>query len=193
MAYQLKISLDYSSKPPIWRRVLVPDRFTFHELHAVIQAAMGWENAHLYAFRSPGRRGEDIGIPFDDDFMGVETQDARKIPIRSQLTQEKQKINYEYDFGDSWSHTLLVEKITDEKITAPRCLKGKGACPPEDCGGIYGYYMMVEAINNPKHPEHDDMQEWMGMEEGEQWDVNEFELEECQQEIIHYQQYTEGW
>ncbi|MEM6840960.1 MAG: plasmid pRiA4b ORF-3 family protein [Bacteroidota bacterium] len=193
MAYQLKVSLDYSSKPPIWRRILVPDLFSFHELHGVIQAAMGWQNAHLYGFRSGGRGGEEIGIPFDDDFMGGEVLDANKIPIQSRFTREKQKINYEYDFGDSWAHTVLIEKITDEKITAPRCLKGKGACPPEDCGGIYGYYEMVEAVNNPKHPEHDDMREWLGMEKGEKWDVNDFDLEESQQAVIHYQQFTMRW
>ncbi|MEQ9437544.1 MAG: plasmid pRiA4b ORF-3 family protein [Cyclobacteriaceae bacterium] len=189
MAYQLKISLDDSSKPPIWRKVLVPGTFTFHELHAVIQAVMGWENGHLYAFRPDGRRGEDIGIPFDDDFMGVETIDARKTPIRKYLIRDKQKVAYEYDFGDGWAHTVLVEKITEDKMTAPHCLGGKGACPPEDCGGIYGYYGLVEAVNDPKHPEHEDMREWLGLEKGELWDVHAFDASACQQEIIHYQQY----
>ena len=193
MAYQLKISLDYSNKPPIWRKVLVPDMFSFHDLHAVIQVVMGWENSHLYAFRPDGHRGEDIGIPFEDDFMGGATTDARKTRIKEYLTHEKQEIAYEYDFGDSWSHTVLVEKITDEKMIAPRCLGGKGACPPEDCGGIDAYYGLVDVVNDPDHAEYAEMRDWLGLEYGDVWDVHEFDLTDCEQEIIHFRQYTEGW
>ncbi len=187
MSLQLKVSLD-GSKPPIWRRLLIPDSFTFVELHAVIQAAMGWENAHLFSFRYPGEYRNDIGIPMEDDWMGDEMQDARRLRVRDHLQTPKQKMHYEYDFGDSWQHTVLLEKINDERILAPQFLKGKGACPPEDCGGIWGYYSIVESINDPKSPDHRDAREWLGLKKGERWDVEAFDAEECRRRVTYYQE-----
>ena len=187
MAYQLKISLD-GSKPPIWRRILIPDNFTFIDLHAVIQAVMGWENAHLFAFRYPGEYHTDIGIPMEEDWMGNEVQDARRIRVRDHLNTPKQKMHYEYDFGDSWQHTILLEKAIDEKILAPQFLKGKGACPPEDCGGLWGYYSMVESINDPKSPDHEDAREWLGLKKGERWDVEALDTEACRHRVAYYQE-----
>lgn len=187
MAYQLKISLD-GSKPPVWRRILIPDNFTFVDLHAVIQAVMGWENSHLFAFQYPGEYRSDIGIPMEEDWMGNEIQDARRIRLRDHLHTPKQKMHYEYDFGDGWRHTVLVEKITDEKIVAPQFLKGKGACPPEDCGGLPGYYSLVASINDPKSPDHKDAREWLGMKKGEQWDLTELDEEECRHRVAYYQE-----
>ena len=188
MAYQLKVSLDGSSKPPIWRKLLVPDNFTFMDLHESIQAAMGWENAHLFSFSHPGPFGEgdQIGIPFEDDWMDMEVLDARTIKLREHLHKPKQKMHYEYDFGDGWQHTIMVEDITDDKLLAPQCLKGKGACPPEDCGGIWGYYNLVETVNNPKNPDYEDMREWLGLEKGEKWDVEAFNIEECRWRLSHF-------
>lgn len=187
MSLQLKVSLD-GSKPPVWRRLLIPDSFTFVELHAVIQAAMGWENAHLFAFRHTGDYHEDIGIPMEDDWMGSEMQDARRLRVRDHLRTPKQKMHYEYDFGDSWQHTVLLEKVGEERILAPQFLKGKGACPPEDCGGIWGYYGVVESINNPKSPDHQDAREWLGLKKGERWDVEEFDAEACRRRVTYYQE-----
>lgn len=187
MAFQIKISLD-GSKPPIWRRVLVPENFTFKELHYVIQVAMGWEYAHLFAFRLPGKRGTEIGVPFEDGMGEEETKDAKKTKVKDYLKEEKQKITYEYDFGDSWGHTILLEKISEEKIKMPQCLDGKGACPPEDIGGLWGYYEMIETVNNPKSPEYEEMREWIGLEEGEKWDVNAFDKEECNSMVGRYKE-----
>lgn len=188
MAFQLKISLD-NSKPPVWRRVLIPETLTFLDLHLVIQAAMGWENAHLFAFRHAGSYEPSIGIPYEDDWSDTETLDAGKIRVKKFLNKEKQKMKYEYDFGDGWQHTVLLEKITGDKIVAPRCLKGKGACPPEDCGGIWGYYELVATINDPSSPDYEDMREWLGLEKGESWDVEAFNLAECNERVTHYQEY----
>ena len=187
MAYQLKVSLD-GSKPPIWRRLLIPDNFTFLDLHAVIQAAMGWENAHLFAFRHPGEHRNDIGIPMEDDWSDREVQDARLLRVREYLQEPKQKMQYEYDFGDGWIHTILLEKAADEKILAPQLLKGKGACPPEDCGGLWGYYSMVESINDPKSPEHQDAREWLGLKKGERWGVEDLDMDECRRRVAYYQE-----
>ena len=189
MAYQFKVSLE-GSKPPVWRRLLVPDNFTFIDFHAVIQASMGWENAHLFAFRNPGEYRNDIGIPSEDDWSGAEVRDAQEVRLRDVFQREKQRMHYEYDFGDGWQHVILLEKILDEKILAPQCLKGKGACPPEDCGGIWGYYGMIDTINNPKSPDYQDMREWLGMKKGAKWDPEEFDLEECRRRVTHYQEWS---
>ena len=74
------------------------------------------------------------------------------------IYREGQRLSYEYDFGDSWDHTLLVEKIlpSQESVRYPVCLKGKRACPPEDEGGVWGYENFLEAIRNPDHDEHEE-------------------------------------
>ncbi len=188
MTYQFKIKLEGSSKPPVWRKVLVPDTYSFYELHMMIQAAFGWDNAHLFEF-SNGYSGDiRIGVLFEDDWDEGEKDDAEEIGIGELFHQEKQKLQYLYDFGDSWAHLVTLEKITDEKIIQARCIGGKGACPPEDCGGIYGYYMLVDTVNDPQHEEHEDMREWLGMEDGKTWDVNAFSIEEANQRVLRYLQ-----
>ncbi len=189
MAYQFKVLLE-STKPPVWRRLMIPKNFTFIDLHAVIQAAMGWENAHLFAFRHPDKHHGEIGIPADSDWGGHQAQDAQLVYVREVFTHEKQRMHYEYDFGDSWQHTVLLEKILDDRILAPQCLKGKGACPPEDCGGLWGYYSMVETVNDPKASDHQDMREWIGMKEGERWDLEAFDIDECRRRVTHYQEWS---
>ncbi len=190
MAYQFKIKLEGASKPPVWRRLLVPASYSFYQLHLAIQGAFGWYNGHLFQFNDGWDGDLRIGIP-DDMGMGMGDDlddDAEKINITEVFTHDKQKLEYLYDFGDSWTHLLTLEKITDEKIMQARCLAGKGACPPEDCGGIPGYYMLVEAVNDPKNSEHEDMREWLEMEEGEDWDVHAFSLEEANARMQQYLQ-----
>ena len=169
--YQLKITLK-GSKPPIWRRVQVASNTTLSELHKIIQVAMGWWDSHLHQFII---HGENFGIPEPDfDFMEVTSERGTK--LSGVISDEKDKFIYEYDFGDSWEHVILVEKILppDPNISYPICLKGKRACPPEDCGGIWGYNGFLEAIQDPDHPEHDDMLEWVGGE----FDSEAFSLDE---------------
>lgn len=177
MAVQLKISLK-NSTPPIWRRVLVKSSITFFELHYTIQIAMGWGNFHLYEFKIGNYR---IGI-IDDDFYDpesgtTETIDAKEITLDEVLSKgEVKSFSYEYDFGDGWIHSIEVEKTLplDPDKYYPVCIKGKLACPPEDCGGLYGYYNLLEIISNKKHPEYKDMVEWMGG----RFDPNEFEVDD---------------
>ncbi|SDL76755.1 Tetratricopeptide repeat-containing protein [Catalinimonas alkaloidigena] len=150
---QLKITLR-DSKPPIWRRVRVPDHYTFYELHQTIQAVMDWDNDHLYEFDVP---------PYDRLGDGVENTPADSVPLRDLLKEEKQKLMYTYDFGDNWEHLILVEKLLpDEPIPFPECLTGKRAAPPEDCGGIWGYEHLVEVMRNPRHPDYAEMSDWLG-------------------------------
>ncbi len=188
MAYQFKIKLEGTSKPPVWRKLLVPQNYSFYQLHMAIQGAFGWENAHLFEFVDGFSDGASIGINFDDGWDEEEKEDAHETRVDEVFRQEKQKLHYNYDFGDDWTHLLILEKITDDKLIHARCLGGKGACPPEDCGGIWGYYAMVDAINDPKNPEHKDMRDWLGMKKNEDWDVNEFSVEEANQRMIAYLQ-----
>lgn len=131
---QMKISLS-DFRPLIWRRFLIEDSISFHELHDIIQEVMGWANGHLYQFTI---NGINILMPhedYNDDF-----EDSQKIRLRDFLKAEKQKFNYLYDFGDSWEHSVTVEKVlAPSEQKCPVCVGGEMACPPEDCGGTYGY------------------------------------------------------
>jgi hypothetical protein len=169
--YQLKITLA-DSKPPIWRRVEVADDITLAQLHKIIQAVMGWTNSHLHMFTAGG---VSYGVPDPDDFMEVRSE--RQARLNELLAAPKQKLNYEYDFGDSWTHEVLLEELKEPEpgVSYPRCIAGKRACPPEDCGGVWGYADFVEAITDPNHPEHDELLEWVGGE----FDPEQFDLAEA--------------
>jgi len=159
--YQLKISLKYS-KPPIWRRILVPSGMSLEKLHEVIQVVFGWHNCHLHqfidgrTFYQPG--GEDDGFP------GMRVEDSNGLRVCDLLRKEKDKIEYEYDFGDSWDHQIVLEKVLkpDPRKTLPLCTKGKLACPPEDCGGLNGYYQLLEILTGPDCKAKREMLEWHG-------------------------------
>ena len=157
--YQLRISLD-GIAPPICRRVMVPASATLRRVHGVIQKSMGWTNSHLHVFEFDGRR---LGRPDPDDTEYVE-DDARE-RLHEVLIAPGDSIAYEYDFGDSWRHTILLEEIHLTGGGSPRtarCIAGARACPPEDCGGLPGYQQFLEAILDPFHPENREMREWLG-------------------------------
>lgn len=172
--YQMKITLRHS-KPPIWRRVLVRADATLGDLHDVIQLAMGWHNCHLHSFTVDGLR---YGMSMDDLFgVDCEELDEQDHTLRKLLPAEKARLTYDYDFGDGWGHIVTVEKIipVDPAVTYPICSAGARACPPEDCGGMFGFYDMIEALSDPKHPSHEDLSEWIG-DEG--FDEKQFDLDE---------------
>jgi hypothetical protein len=157
LIYQLKVTLA-GVEPPVWRRVQVPDGM-LGDLHFVIQAAMGWQDSHLHEFVVNGNR---YGPVMSGD-LGTEDEEG---VLLSQIVggMKKTRFAYEYDFGDSWEHEVLFEKAVEPepKVKYPRCLDGARACPPEDCGGVWGYADFLEAMADPKHPEHRDMKEWVG-------------------------------
>ena len=173
--YQLKITLR-DSRPPIWRRVLVPGGFNLRKLHQVVQIAMGWTDSHLHQFTVGGIY---YGEPHPDDEM--EMNDERRFTLNQIAPREKSKFAYEYDFGDSWDHEVLVEKISPPEpgVKYPLCVKGKRACPPEDVGGVWGYDTFLQAIRDPDHEEHDSYLEWIGGE----FDPEAFDLDEINQEL----------
>ncbi|KXB01460.1 hypothetical protein AKJ44_02495 [candidate division MSBL1 archaeon SCGC-AAA261F17] len=176
---QLKIILD-GVKPPIWRRFLVKNSMTFRDLHKIIQIVMGWEDYHLYEFSVNDLRIEDAER-FSVDSMWkafrpkAETESAKRTRLSELLKTEKQKFSYLYDFGDSWRHTVVVEKILDDgERETPACLAGERACPPEDCGGVWGYEELLKIKEDKNHPLYQErIVEWLG----EGFDPESFDLD----------------
>lgn len=169
VVYQLKITLR-DIKPPVWRRLQVKDCM-LSQLHDDIQTCMGWDGGHLHAFEIGG---EQYGEPDPDDMM--EVKDESKIKLSRVVNGGIKKFVYTYDFGDNWEHVIAVEKTlaVEPGVHYPRCTAGKRACPPEDCGGPWGYGDLLNAIQNPKHTEHKQMLEWFGGE----FDPERFDIEE---------------
>src|SRR5659263_467894 len=167
--HQIKVTLR-GSRPPIWRRFLVHSDVMLYELHRILQVVMGWTDSHLHQYRI---RNTYYGEP--DDEFGMRRQNEKKVRLNDLLRKPKDRMVYEYDFGDGWEHDLVLEgiDIVRDGEKYPIVLKGKGACPPEDVGGIYGYYHFLEAVKDPNHPEHKDFIEW-----GEDFDPNEFDVDE---------------
>ncbi len=160
--YQFKVKLRGATKPPVWRRVLVPADFTFSGLHAVIQEAFGWWNEHLYCFgNTPYRRQLTIAEPNEDDWDEPD-YNAREFTIGEFFGEGTgaQKLCYVYDFGDDWIHDITLEQVIDRESSHATCTAGKGACPEEDCGGVWGYEEMKENGEFDPHDFHlDDVRE----------------------------------
>ena len=144
--YQLKVSLE-GSKPPIWRRLLVKSDIKLDVLHLALQISMGWTDSHLHQYISRDRKFYGIK---DDDFEmdGFEMHDESTVRLSNILKAEKDSLIYEYDFGDSWTHKIVIEKILpfDTTKKLPYCVTGKRACPPENCGEIWGYSDLLKAL-----------------------------------------------
>jgi hypothetical protein len=177
--YQLKITLNYS-KPPIWRRITVPDNITLPRLHKIIQIVMGWMGGHLHEFNTGNIRYGEPDPDWPDD-----TKAEAGVKLNTLLKKEKQKIQYIYDFGDSWEHVIELEKILAGDVALPtiKCITGRRACPPEDCGGIYGYYDLLDIISDPKHPEREEMLDWLG---GEDFDPAFFDIDEINTRLAKF-------
>ncbi len=176
--YQFKITLK-GIKPPIWRRIQVLETYTFWDFHVAIQDAMGWSDYHLHEFKilnpSTGLK-VNVGIPIPDDAFYREVLQVWKQKIADYFSMENRTADYVYDFGDTWEHRIQLEKILprEKSVDYPICIKGKRACPPEDCGGIWGYAELLEIIKNPNHEEYEEMLEWLGGE----FDPEHFDVEE---------------
>ncbi len=170
--YQLKIALT-GSNPPVWRRVVVRSDMSLDRLHNVIQEVMGWTDSHLHQFVVGNTY---YGIP-DPDMRGFgrDTLNEKRYTVAQLAPAVKSKFVYEYDFGDDWLHKVVLEKILppDPEFQHPACLAGKNACPPEDCGGIPGYYNLLEVLADPGDPEHESMKDWLGYD----FDPTQFDLE----------------
>jgi hypothetical protein len=174
--YQLKVTLA-ESDPAIWRRVQVAGDISLAKLHQLLQIVMGWQNSHLHQFIVDGTAyGES------DPALGeLELRDERKTRLGQVAPIVGSRFIYEYDFGDSWQHEIRVEQIAPAEpgMRYPVCLAGERACPPEDCGGIWGYTDLLEAVRDPDHPEHAEMMEWL---EGD-FDPEAFNLDATNQAL----------
>ena len=185
--YRIKVTLK-GVRPPIWRRLLVPADITLEQLHDTIQIAMGWTDSHLHLFRAGD---QVIGVPDPEleEAFAEPLLDEAGVKLSDVAPGEGARLAYEYDFGDSWVHEIVVEKVLppDPSLRHPVCVKGRRACPPEDCGGPWGYAEMLEALADPEHPEHEEMMEWVGPA----WDPEEFEPDEANvllEEFVHLQE-----
>jgi len=159
--YQLRIELQ-EIEPRIWRTILVPETLTLPRLDRVVQAAMGWSNSHLHAWRIDGKR---YGVPDPDWDEPDGMLDEHKFTAGSVLGERIDAFDYEYDFGDGWEHHVVVEKrlaAEPERNTWPMCIAGANACQPEDVGGPPGYMDFIQAMRDPTHEEHLQMWRWNG-------------------------------
>ena len=192
MTYQFKIQLKNISKPPVWRKVVVSSETTFSMFHSIIQLAMGWYDIHLYSF-SPSGYGSTPWIEGDDDLADLGIDDdslsSSELKLSDIFKTKGQTFTYIYDFGDDWEHKITLEEIDKTNSSAiPRLIDGKGACPPEDCGGAWGYENLKKVLADKSHPEHKEMKEWLyGYDEDEYdalfeeepaWNPNDYNLEE---------------
>jgi hypothetical protein len=166
--FQLRISLA-GVEPEVWRRLLVPGGVKLAKLHDMVQAVMGWTNSHLHSFTI----GEQLyGMQLDD--YPDEEIDEQEYTVFVALRGGIRQFTYEYDFGDSWEHEVVVEDTAWSPLTLKHavCLDGQNACPPEDVGGVGGYELFLEAMADPTHEEHESFLAWVGY----QFDPAAFEL-----------------
>src|SRR5437899_282386 len=155
----LTIVLD-DVKPAVLRRIEVPLTIRLDRLHLTLQAAIGWTNSHLYEIRA---RDVGWGVPDPDWRDGpLDARKARLIDVLEDI--EAKTLRYLYDFGDSWEHTIKIERIVDAVpgVAYPRLIEAIGRCPPEDIGGPWGYDEFLEAMANLKHGRHAEFEEWIG-------------------------------
>jgi DNA invertase Pin-like site-specific DNA recombinase len=175
--YQLKITLK-NIRPPIWRRIQVLSSTTLEQLHLIVQEVMGWDNYHMHQFSIAGI---DYGQPQPE----FNVRSEKTVKLSQVVKGEKSKFFYTYDFGDSWEHEILLEKElpSTPDTNYPVCITGKRACPPEDCGGSWGYAELLEIISDSSHPEYEERMEWLG----KSFNPDTFDINEVNQRLREFQ------
>jgi len=164
--YQFKITLC-GTRPPIWRRIQVPESYTFYDLHVAIQDAMGWLDYHLHMFEVEDKETKGAYLRFESPFTDPDFEEeglilTTEVPIKAFFKKPKDKALYSYDYGDGWQIDVTLERVLprEPNKTYPVCLAGELAGPPEDCGGIPGYYRSVKAVKNKDNSEG--LLTWLG-------------------------------
>ena len=158
--FQLKVEL-LDTNPLVWRRLMVAEDVSLWELHIILQIVMGWKNAHLMQFHVRGScfAHPSLNRPGDD-----ELEDAHNMMLREAFPRQGSRIIYEYDFGDSWAHQIVLEKAIEmdkAQYKNPFCVEGENAGPPEDCGGVYGFEELKRIIADPEDKEYEEMSDWL--------------------------------
>lgn len=175
--YRMRIDLE-DIEPPVWRRILIPAGATFRDLHAAIQAAMGWEDAHLHRFevRAPNTGQKMfIGRPLEDDGWEDNVLPGWQYGIADFIGPEAPQCRYVYDYGGNWTHRIVVEAAlaADPELSYPVCLAGERACPPEDVGGPAGYEDLLRILQDPKNHRYEEILEMIGDFDPEHFDPSE--------------------
>ncbi|MCU0359627.1 MAG: plasmid pRiA4b ORF-3 family protein [Bacteroidia bacterium] len=189
--YLLHLNIN-SIKPEIWRKILVKPTTTLFELHHIIQISMGWQNYHLYEFNVNGYRmgSEALNGPELDKLQG-KLIDSIAVDLSDLYLEKGSSFSYEYDFGDSWRHTITIEdfvpSVKGQKL--PLCLAGERACPPEDCGGIHGFENMIEILQDKSHPEYKEFKRWVGPK----YNPETFDLEKTNKSLRSLNRYIRDW
>jgi len=176
--YELKITLMHI-EPAIWRRLQVEASITLARLHQIIQVVMGWENYHMHEFRVKGSR-YGMPDPGGEAMFGSKVSNEKKFKL-CDIAEAGDSFVYEYDFGDGWRHEIVIEKVLSAEpgIKYPVCLEGQRACPPEDCGGPWGYAELLEILDDPGHEEYDGYREWAG----EDFDPESFDFQKVNKQL----------
>jgi len=190
MAYLMKIKLKGVSKPPVWRKLTVPHDLTFEMLHAAIQVSFGWRNEHMYEFcDSISKKTFEIKPLFEEDEWmydmakerGVEVIEAAETKLCNVFKDDRKSLIYHYDFGDDWIHHITIEDFMIGNEQHAVCLSGKGACPPEDCGGPGGYEYMKETLNErPCSKDAREIRKWLGLGRDEKLHPDDFTKEDVE-------------
>jgi len=174
VVHRIKVTIT-GSTPPIWRRLEVPSAISLVGLHEILQTVFEWDGGHLWLFEA-GTNTFGVGD------LGMPTKDARRVTLGQAAPRKGFTFSYIYDFGDDWRHKIQVEDIgaVEPGVTYPRCLTGRRAAPPEDCGGVWGYAELIEILADPAHPEYEDRLEWLGLEpdSADEFDPAEFSTDD---------------
>lgn len=186
---QLTVSLQ-GSDPLIWRTILVQKGTSFFELHHIIQIAMGWKNYHLFEFNLDGYR---VGMieESEEGYGSNQLLDAGKTLLTDIISLEKDNFHYNYDFGDYWVHEVTVDQLLPKEpnMVYPFCVNGQFNCPPEDCGGIGGFYNMLNVLQDKKHPDYKDMRTWIG----KKYDPDVFDAVKVNKQLKQLKKYISRW
>jgi hypothetical protein len=175
---QIKVKLLGVSKPPVWRRLQLRADTHLDRLHEVIVAAFGWHGYHMHVFTSGA---DEFGLP--DPELGF--IDERRVSLGELIGGVGDRLRYTYDFGDDWEHEIVVEELldTDPEIHYPILVAAKGTCPPEDCGGPWGYAELKEILADPTHEQHQEMLDWLGLEDASAFDPGAVAADEIEQAL----------
>ncbi|MEN3285527.1 MAG: hypothetical protein V7607_6667 [Solirubrobacteraceae bacterium] len=175
---QIKVKLLGVSKPPVWRRLQLRADTSLDHLHEMIVAAFGWQDYHMHVFTSGP---DEFGVP--DPELGF--ADERHVSLGQLIGGVGDRLRYTYDFGDDWQHEIVVEDLldADPEIHYPILIAAKGACPPEDCGGPWGYAELKEILADPSHEQHQEMLDWLGLENSSAFDPNAVTTDQIEQEL----------